>query len=465
MFLAGAICLTAAAEDRVDVERSFHLQIMGSTEPLAGAMVTPVGIAGTRDVVTWFSMQERRQKAVRSDSRGKVTLHAPAQLSDGSPVTMIGCLVSHDQHVATFTGASAGEELTTIKLKPGRKIAVSAVDDRTGDRIENGLFVLLSNWKLYDDWRILNNGILMSHGVAFERSHLRIVQLDALQPIRFSSIVDLPADEEARRVLLRDISLRRGVRVEGRLDPAVPRPILNGIVSVLVAADHCDWQDMCDISEDGQFVLGGVPPGEIAQITVLCDDWVSANPTREELVSAGMAESVRRLQASRLYPQVFCVKGEVFRPVIRMEPAASCRVCIVDRGGHPVPGVTVRAAPYQGSYDGRSDIVGDGHSTAVLLQKQRTGRLERHEPEEAKRFGPHHRSARHRVKAVTDEEGVARLSGLPGGPEGSPAMTPIQIQHPDYQVSQREGLGDQGLTRAVLYRGQLAELKIQVEER
>ena len=44
-------------------------------------------------------------------------------------------------------------------------------------------------------------------------------------PAKFSELITLDRAQVGGRVLLRDVPLKVGTRVQGKLDPAVPRPV------------------------------------------------------------------------------------------------------------------------------------------------------------------------------------------------------------------------------------------------
>jgi len=428
-------------------------------QPVPGALVTAVGLSiGQGPGMSWGT-DDGAQPVHRSDDLGRVAMKLPAKWRGGHPVAAIICRISHNNFVSVTTRVAFKDSPATVQLQRGRRIAVTAADGRTGSRIKHSLFAVLSKGPANQEWQLLSNGVLVSGGVAFDRTHLRLIQLPEDGSPRFSRLIDLTEHGRNRRVLLHDIDIHDGVRLEGTVDPRVPRPIHNGIIRVLVSADDNDWQDGCDIREDGTFVIDSLPAGEVIQVTAVCDGWISANPTKEEMAAVEMANQFRRIQPSRLYPQVLRSDEEVVLPMIRMNEAASCRVQILDTSGKPIPNVLVRLQPFQGSYDGRSLFVGQGKSTRSLLLRAQA-ECQQSATDASAHILPH------RVySASTNADGIAVVTSLPGGPDGSPAMTPVYVSHPDYERPPNDGLGDRGLFRTALYLGQTSEIQFQLRKK
>ena len=217
---------------------------------------------------------------------------------------------------------------------------------------------------------------------------------------------------------------------------------------------------MAEINEDGTFTVKSLPRGEVLQLTASCNNWVSSDPAIEELAAVEMKDQVSRLQRSRVYPQVFRLEGDVVRPTVRMEPATTCRVEVVEKGSTPIKGARVRLIPYQGSFDGRSNVFGYGEKTRLRLRAGATSVS----TQRCVELGIV-RDTRTRFVAFTGDNGVAEVKSLPGGPDGSPAMTSFVVTHPDYFGANSGGLGDQGSSRVALYSGQTAHVTVRMKKK
>ena len=117
---------------------------------------------------------------------------------------------------------------------------------------------------------------------------LRVAEFPEKGPLLFSDLVDLKKHVEDPITL--DLALKPGVRVKGRLNAQVPRPIKNGRVVAGIQTGHNDygnkwmWHAMATIAADGTFLFESLPPDENLQLIALCDGWVSTSPTRAEVM-------------------------------------------------------------------------------------------------------------------------------------------------------------------------------------
>ncbi len=429
-------------------------------EPVAGASVVPVVLVSKNSRYYWSERDEAVIPQTRSDGNGRARSRVPTRLPDQSVVLAAHWTVGHEEYVTAPVELSSGQNSVTCELKRGRRIAVSVVDGPTGKRLQSDLFAVLSGSSPGDRWSLMKSGTLVSDGLAPGRRMLRVIHLPVAGAVSFSRPIDLSEYQDRSRVFLRDVPLEPGCRIEGQLDDRVPRPVRQGIVSAFVIHGKNEWHEMSTVREDGTFSLGSLPRGEIVQLTASCEDWVSSDPTLAELNAVGMEEEASRLQRSRVYPQVVRLDGDLLRPVVRMEPATTCRVQVVEQGGRPIEGAYVRLIPYQGSFDGRSHVFGHGESTrarlladsAVVSVRQRVdlGIV---------------RDIRRRFSSQTGSDGIAEIKSLPGGPDGSPAMTSFVVSHPDYFAASTGGLGDQGSSRAALYSGQTTEVVVRMKHK
>ncbi|MCH2212863.1 MAG: hypothetical protein MK110_16295 [Fuerstiella sp.] len=427
--------------------------------PLSGARVSPCLVMSKTGVQDWDDARWGPVPVQESDDDGKVRIRVP-QSAGPQRISRIHWAVSHEDYVALVVKSDAAQRNLACRLKKGRRIAVSVIDGLTGRPLRSGLFAVLSGFGALDHWNHMQSGVLVSDGVAINRRILRIIHLQSDRPARFSAAIDLSKYDDQPRILVRNVEIHPGTRVEGQLDDQVSRPVRDGIVSAFVVNGRNEWHDMAGIREDGTFMIDSVPRGEILQLTASCTGWVSSDPTLAELETVGMKEQASRLQRSRVYPQVVRLDRDVVQPTIRMEPATTCRVTVLETSGAPVEGARVRLIPYQGSFEGRSHVFGHGESSrrrllsgSVSLSIQR--RIE---------LGIERDRKSHYI-SLTGADGVTEVRSLPGGPAGSPAMTSFVVTHPDYFGASRGGLGDQGSSRAPLYSGQTARVTVRMKKK
>lgn len=428
--------------------------------PVVGASVKPIALGVQGRLHYWNEKLWGETPVGQSDVSGTASMRVPVLSENQERISTVHWTVSHENFIAAPLKSGSGQRKVTCRLKRGRRIAVSVIDPSTRERVTSDLFAVLSGRAVAEHWSQMTSGILVSDGLATSRKTLRIVHLPADGPARYSKTIDLTEWQDEPRVFLKEVEVHQGTRVEGKLDDRVPRPVQQGIVSAFVVDGKNEWYDMTDVRPDGTFTLNDLPPNEVLQLTASCDQWVSADPTIAELDAVGMKDKSSRLQRSRVYPQVVRLSGDVVRPVVRMEPATTCRIEVFETGGTPIKGARVRLIPYQGSFDGRSHIFGHGENSRSRLLADAAGVpvLRRVE------LGII-RDVKSRFTAMTGDDGVAEIKSLPGGPDGSPAMTSFVVTHPDYFAANSGGLGDQGSSRAALYSGQTTTVTVRMKKK
>ncbi|HEY3862657.1 MAG TPA: M56 family metallopeptidase [Verrucomicrobiae bacterium] len=145
-----------------------------------------------------------------------------------------------------------------------------------------------------------------------------------------------------------NLEMKPGIRVEGRLDESVPRPVKNGRVLIQVRPKEFPasaspngrakiiekygepffWRTYRVIHEDGTFVFESVPPGEL-DVTALCDGFASR----------GVGQPNFGL------PQAFALRAPVTEITVRTERTATLDFTATTRRGQPIEGVSVSLNP------------------------------------------------------------------------------------------------------------------------
>jgi hypothetical protein len=227
----------------------------------------------------------------------------------------------------------------------------------------------------------------------------------------FSPVIDAELKEGTMSKF--SLPLQNGIRVAGRVDDKVPRPIREARIEVYVSPSHDGapsgiwWTDWKPLNEDGSFEFPSLPPGQIG-FQVIGDGWISPLKAGGDLLNhpwiAGAIDESR---------------GDI---VIPMERTASCEVTVLDAQGKPAAGATVAASP-NFSYDGFGNRL---LAIGIVNLAQQLGSRE----------PPIDRDIMNtlwqRYKAVSDDQGRAVVRGLPAqtGRESisiySPGIDPLQ---------------------------------------
>jgi hypothetical protein len=137
-----------------------------------------------------------------------------------------------------------------------------------------------------------------------------------------------------------------GIRVEGRIDENVPRPVKNGLVFISVRPkqyNQIDWRpksipsnrsdydmfplytDCQSLSEEGTFKFENLPPG-ILDVIVLGDGFVWKNQSTNETGNV---------------PQSFDLQRPTTQVVIATEPSKTVELVVRDQRGKPAAGIPI----------------------------------------------------------------------------------------------------------------------------
>jgi hypothetical protein len=253
---------------------------------------------------------------------------------------------------------------------------------------------------------------------------LRIVHLPDEGPAWFSDLIDLVAQK--RNPISIDAELKPGVRVEGRLDDSVPRPVKNGhVVGKLADGRIAPENDLClefaaDVAADGTFVFESIPANEPLQLVAVCDGWVSSSPTDDQIVEycqrwiqGVLFADPRRFGSRFVCAQMFLPAEQAEKPTILMQPAAACEVTVQDDQGQPIPGATVSFTATCFFYGpGNSSVGGGVDSVKFIRDALKTGKHQ----DIYKLWVAQLKENRTKYSATTDASGIALVSTLPAGP-------------------------------------------------
>lgn len=275
------------------------------------------------------------------------------------------------------------QEVTEIQMDRGFRIAVSAVDGETGQRLTENLYAAIGA----DDvtWKTKNNGTLVSSPMEQRDRFLRVVELVEDKPARFSKRYEIKPGQK-QRVLIKDVQVSAGTRVVGRLSDSVSRPVKKGYVIARIALDpeatgdqesstHWQWNEAVKIEEDGTFVFESLPGDEVLQMISVCEGWVQAKPDIDSVAKFFPTARLDQLAREGVVPQVVELKGKQVSVTLDMEPTHTMRVRVVGPQGAPIKGAKIKCLPLQNWYCGISDYVGTAYSQRELLVKGLPSRI------------------------------------------------------------------------------------------
>lgn len=459
--------------------RTTRLHVVNADgEPVPDAQITPSGLRTKVERGShwsWITAKHGEFPVVKTDSSGKADVQYPRFVNEQMETGEVTWSVDHEEYITYRKDASVDLTIVKIELQRGRRIAVTAVDGESATAISSRVFGELSGYGSSGEWKTMSNGMIMSRAVDRERDHLRIIHIPEEGRIMFSDRVLLDSADEGLRKLLKDVPLYPGIRVTGRIDEQVPRPVSNGhIVAVCANVLQSDrrnsalrWNDWVPIEPDGSFVIDSVPRHSFLMLIAVCDDWVSTSPTPEDLQNAGVdPESVRRVSAQLIMPHVFRVDQDAIDCRLKMEQTAVCHVTVLQPDGSPLPEATVGFWPNQYWPGFGTQIVGMGHrSSAALLLDDDERKLLREwwtNPDKRQKLEQLGiwKTSLERYVVKTDANGVAVISNLPAGSDEQPHLTTFTVEHPEFEHPTSDDDRLNRHSKVSLVRGQTSEATV-----
>lgn len=408
--------------------------------PVAGAVVKPLGMRTRKERASahiWNDDLWGPIPSVTTGADGIAEVPVPKYVYEEMETGQVTWWVDHPKYVVFWEDRAVDDRPAEVDLQDGVLIAVRAIDDTTGRPIA-APFAMVSGTSFGDEWTLQDDGSLVSRAVSQKRKTLRVMYLpeDREEPAQFSELIDL--QRQGGLALDLTVRVKPGVRVRGRLDDNVPRPVVNGRATAMVislpenAAEEHDyesrwqWQETALVEPDGTFDLGWLSAGESLQFLAVCDGHVSRNLTPQEF-DAARAEhpqilgNLLAMQDHRTWPRLAMLEGAEMTLVVPMEPTTSCRVVVIATDNRPVDGATVYFSPNQAWFQGGSQALGSGARQSRYLQETR-----------AEGAGESNLMSREAIKdlfrryqATSDEHGVALVTNLPALGEQS-----FQVEHP-----------------------------------
>lgn len=348
------------AEEEPDLELRDWLELRvvdGLGAPVADAQVTIGGLRKEGEEGSWFSMRGDDSVA-RSGRDGRVRVDYTRWVDIDGKAVGVDLTVTHPGFIP-FNDSSfrLAPGVNEVVLAQGPTLWLGAwhgAARRVVPEIE-----IEVEWEAHlgpDAWQREPDGrwstTLLAPGPHFVSVTHQSAELGRLA----SDFTSFELPESGTLEL--ELELRPLVVLRGRLDDAVPRPIVNGHVwvnlhtspqSIGLCSDH-----EAAVAADGTFELPGLRAAR-GQAIALCDGWVTrlVQPSSLEETSAQVPanapaevrdEVLARARAEeRVAQPVDAAAGEPL--VLAMERTGVLEVRVVDEDGAPLEGATVSASP------------------------------------------------------------------------------------------------------------------------
>jgi len=420
--------------------------------PLDGATVTPWALRPRQADSGHFLWNEDLHGPlpnILTNADGIAEVPVPKFVVEKLELGKISWMVDHSEFVRNYSDRSVDENPVQISVERGFRIALTAVDGETGAPIREDLYAMVSN-QVFADWKLTDNGTLVSPVFAGAECVLRVVQMVEGQPVLFSGLIEITPQGKSR-IMLKNVKLAKGVRVEGRLADDIQRPIRDGYVAADVGnqvdgrepGKRMRWLDRAEIDEDGKFVFESLPPNEVLQMIPICDGWVPSLPNKDSILKF-YPNGVGQLDNNFFsLPQLIQLSNETVTPILEMEPGASVCVTVSDQDGNPVQSATVVMWPNQLWFGGGSQLLGASYPTRERLLIERRGESLKHMPTP--------------YTSKTDKDGVAVISNLPVRRSQQIAIFHDQFEMPIVGSARR--------VEVELKPGEVSEIHVQLQKK
>jgi hypothetical protein len=401
LFGTGRLC--EAAEKSAAVTASPELSPLDiavvdeSGAPVEGAEVEANGLRTTgADSGSWYSWQGEAQKAP-TDVRGVARIQYPKYVLERMETGKVDVLVSHGQFVQSRQDVSVDGSSKPVVLLRGATVRVFGYVEKEGQPA----------WPIHaliDDrgpqvWVPVGGprqGLASGRPVQPGPHFLWLVHRSPEGTLLFSEALGFTAERDGVHEF--SLPLAPGMRLEGRLDDTIARPVKNGRAELWVHPLQQDssglrWTAGTTVNEEGVFVFESVPKGS-AEVAAWCD--------------GGLTDHHPEGPASySVFPLPVDLSASQSGIVIPMTRTARAEVSVEGPDGKPVDGATVGFWPNIQWFRRFATIVVP--SPMDSMEMLGTDDAARKEAWASRRSNP--------FSAVTDAAGRAVIPGLPPGHE------------------------------------------------
>lgn len=451
------------------VWRTYDFQVVSRHEtPVIGATIRPWQVAYGRGSM---GLGDELQKPFKTDAEGKfqIVIHKDAPfIATVEEFGIRSLAFSIDHPDFPLWSDYVPVEGDRKVVMPDPATVIIRVRPAEGNEIPRDLYPVppTSDWSEKDGVVTVRRVDLSSKSAS---PWLRIVQAPEQQPQYFTDLINLR--EHGGPAISLDVQLKPAVRVAGYLAENASRPIKSGrALATVISGGRANgrgwwWTVATDIDADGAFVFESLPADDTVQIIALCEGWVSAPMTSQEVKQYGTANNFataplddKQMQASnRVYPQLHRLTPPQIEPRIPMEATLSCLVTVVDDNGLPIPDVTVSFCPNQYWFDGGSQILGT--EINVFTRLRRPG--DKSAPAATKFFWAD------KYEQQTDAGGIALITGLPFGLSDGATLTreyDFEVSHDDYKLaSKADGRPPDEVLTVKIEPGQIGQVTVRMQ--
>ena len=385
--------------------------------PIAGATITPEGfrVKGIHvvDAYNWRKDLFGPPEKVVTDADGKAYIKYPViGIPEEKEYTgQLFFSVTHPDYAAARPEEySVDTPEKPIRLTRGIHLKVSGYVGADHQSVPELVPFLNEEVIQTNDWQRTDGNAYAYNQMTPGNHWLRLMGRLSSGQVVYSEVQEFIAENGKDYSF--DLEMKPGIRLEGRLDDNVPRPVTNGRVIIGVRSKEFpawtnwnqidaifkkfpnvpEWKSYRLIAPDGTFVFEAVPPGEL-DVIVHGDGFASKN-------GGTYAHNFG-------VPQAFPLVAPVTKIEVATEPTATLDFTAKTRDGKPVAGAWVGLNPNIIRING---IFGD---------------LRRSSEEPFNHLAPLPDVP---YSTKTDQDGIAIIRNVPACTSG------LELDHPQYQV-------------------------------
>jgi beta-lactamase regulating signal transducer with metallopeptidase domain len=399
-------------------------------KPIEGATIEPTGfrVKGRHspDAYNWHSWEKTPAK-VTTDREGKAHLRYPL-VAIPEEQELTGRLIFRVLHpefaTVVIQSFSVDGSEKPIQMKRGIPLEVSGYFSADRQPVLELIPNVSGEEARPEDWQKKENGVFAFHKLSPGGHLLQLMGRLPSGEIVYSEGFAFTA--EKGKPCNFALEMKPGIRLEGRIDDNVARPVKNGRVLINVRPKEIPayldpemsrslaaqygyfhpWQSHRLIAADGSFVFESIPPGEV-DVVVHGDGFVSKNGGEAKYPGAPTQPLVG-------VPQPYPLVAPVTKIEVVTEPTATLELTTKTKSGAPVEGVAVSLYPN------------------VLRMGGIFGRMEHSNEESFRNLNPLPGTP---YSGITDKGGVVVIANLPVFTRS------IAVEHPQFEVPLQDPKG------------------------
>ena len=408
-------------------------------QPIANAKASVNGVRCFEDPGSWYSwpspnigkvQNSQSRSDGKTDFRFPIMFGVPEKWLTTSTLDINFC---HPDYIPKRTEIKLDNIPEKIVLQSGCKVQVNAID-QSGKPLEC-FFPLVARHEGNSSW-VFSSGSAKT-GCMSKGKQLCMLVSPSESGTMFSKPFEFETVSE-KAVVIPNVLVQSGKRVFGRIPDNVPRPIVDGSVSIdiLMTTDApLGWSDSTTISEDGLFEFKSVPGPAQVQVIAICRGWI-----------------VKSTKKGRVNGQTFGLLEEQLELEVEfeMEKTGDIHIELMSVDGDCVVGAKVSTWP--------NKVNLSGGSTTLVSERRKIDYIERLLKGETD-WSPWNEVSINRHYQISDDEGMVTLRDIPVGMEEL-----INVEHPKYDLPYELG-SVRNVVKYRVYAGETEERLLVLQKR